>query len=118
MELAEHCALFGRGRHVELSGRWLGDCLLTSAMCRMDGVPRFRPFASVSEKPRKVRVFPMLHSRAPCAKWERRGTKIPESVRRVPEKVPELFARRSRPSESDHLGRIGGRGFKSCHSDH
>src|SRR5262249_39431904 len=64
MELAEHCALFGRGRHVELSGRWLGDCLLTSAMCRMDRVPRFRPFASVSEKPRKVRVFPMLHSRA------------------------------------------------------
>src|SRR5262249_32032833 len=40
MELAERCTLFGRGRHVELSGRWLGDCLWTSAMCRMDRVPR------------------------------------------------------------------------------
>src|SRR5262249_894158 len=72
----------------------------------------------------------MLHSRASSAKWERRGTKIPESVQRVPEKVPELFGRvvhallRAIFSVGCYLasrgtprsGR-GGRRFKSCHSD-
>ena len=73
----------------------------------------------------------MLHSRASCAKWERRGTKIPESVQRVPEKVPELFGRvvhallRAIFSVGCYLAsrgtprsRRGGRRFKSCHSDH
>src|SRR5260370_18900783 len=53
MELAERCAFFGRGGHGEASGRWLGDCLWTSAMCRMDRQPQNPAFSATIKSPMK-----------------------------------------------------------------
>src|SRR5215813_147703 len=87
--VARFSAGVGMGSLFAIGGVGGGDCLETSALCRMDRVPQFQKLVQKGEKPRGMGTSTPPVRNPPDTKTERSGTKLPESARRVPELLPE-----------------------------
>ena len=72
------------------SAEWVrGDCLETSALCRMDRVPHFQKLVQGVEKPRGMWLSRMVVLERDHPKTAQKGNKSPGVEWKVPEKVPE-----------------------------
>src|SRR5262249_25226505 len=93
--VARFSAGVGMGSLFAIGGVGGGDCLETSALCRIDRVPQFQKLVQRGETPRGMGTSTRPVRNPPDAKTEHSGTKLPECDSRIPESSPErspLFA--------------------------